>query len=90
MLKYELTIEGHRVVALIDQFGCELSRLYIDREFCDIYDPLIINPWKGEDEVAHGFFSPTWKSILRGPFLRADGEPALVEFQIGPNPTLLL
>jgi hypothetical protein len=39
MVKYMVTIEGHRVVALIDQFGLELSRLYIDGEFCDIYDP---------------------------------------------------
>jgi hypothetical protein len=37
MLKYVVTIEGHQVVALIDQFGLELSRLYIDEEFCDIY-----------------------------------------------------
>ena len=42
VLRYEATIEGHRVVALIDQFGLELSRLYIDREFCDIYDPSTI------------------------------------------------
>ena len=35
MLKYDVTIEGHKVVALIDQFGRELSRLYkIGRASC--------------------------------------------------------
>jgi hypothetical protein len=82
MIEYVVTIEGHRVVALIDQFGLELSRLYIDGEFCDIYDPSIINPWKGENDIWNGFWSPKWKTILRGPFLRPDGEPVLVEFQI--------
>jgi hypothetical protein len=81
MIKYEVTIEGHRVVALIDQFGRELSRLYIDEEFCDIYDPNVSNPWK-DDELGPGFWSPQWKTILRGPFLRPEGEPVLVEFQI--------
>ena len=81
MLKYVVTIEGHRVVALIDQFGPELSRLYIDGEFCDIYDPNDFNPWK-DDELWPGFFSPMWKTILRGPFVGADGEPVLIEFQI--------
>ena len=47
MLKYAVTIEGHRVVALIDQFGLELSHFYIDGEFCDIYDPFIYNPVEG-------------------------------------------
>jgi hypothetical protein len=81
MFTYVVTIEGHRVVALIDQFGVELSRFYIDGEFCDTYDPNVVNPWK-DDELCHGFWSPTWKTILRGPIIRADGEPALVEFQI--------
>ena len=81
MLKYVVTIEGHQVVALIDQFGHQLSQLYIDEEFCDIYDPFISNPWK-DDELGPGFWSPQWKTILRGPFLRPDGKPALVEFQI--------
>jgi hypothetical protein len=81
MVKYVVTIEGHQVVALIDQFGFERSRLYIDGEFCDIYDPFIYNPWK-DDPLWPGLCSPTWKTILRGPFLREDGEPVLVEFQI--------
>jgi hypothetical protein len=81
-LKYEVTIEGHQVVALIDPFGRELSRLYIDEEFCDVYDPNAYNPWK-DDGLWRGFHSPgSWKTILRGPIIRADGEPALVEFQI--------
>jgi hypothetical protein len=29
MLKYVVSIESHRVEALIDQFGLELSRFYI-------------------------------------------------------------
>ena len=82
MAKYVVTIEGHRVAALIDQFGFELSRLYIDGEFCDTYDPFVLNPWKGDNDLWNGFYSPTWKTILRGPFLRTDGEPVLVEFQI--------
>lgn len=63
MLKYDVTIDGHRVMALIDQFGQQLSRLYIDGEFCDIYDPFNYNPWK-DDELWRGFHSPTWKTIL--------------------------
>jgi hypothetical protein len=81
MLKYFVTIEGHRVEALIDQFGFELCRFYIDEEFCDTYDPNIYNPWK-DDELWPGLYSPKWKTILRGPIIREDGEPALVEFQI--------
>jgi hypothetical protein len=82
MIEYVVTIEGHRVVALIDQFGRELSRFYIDGELCDTYDPNVFNPWK-DDELWRGFHSPgTWKTILRGPIIREDGEPALVEFQI--------
>jgi hypothetical protein len=76
-----VTIEGHRVVALIDQFGVELSRLYIDGEFCDTYDANAYNPWK-DDELWPGIWSPEWKTILRGPIVRRDGEIALVEFQI--------
>ena len=82
MIEYVVTIEGHQVVALIDQFGFEPSRVYIDGEFCDIYDPSIINPWKGDNDLWNGFWSPKWKTILRGPFLGPDGEPVLVEFQI--------
>ena len=63
MLKYVVTIEGHQVVALIDQFGRELSRLYIDRKFCDIYNPNAYNPWK-DDPLWHGFHSP--KAIAHG------------------------
>jgi hypothetical protein len=81
MLKYVVTIEGHRVEALIDQFGFELSRFYIDGEFCDTYDPNTYNPWK-DDELWPGLCSPEWKTILRGPIIGEDGEPALVEFQI--------
>jgi hypothetical protein len=82
MIEYVVTIEGHQVVALIDQFGFELSRLYIDGEFCDIYDPNVFNPWKEDNPLWPGFYSPKWKTILRGPFLGPDGEPVLVEFQI--------
>jgi hypothetical protein len=82
MIEYVVTIEGHQVVALIDQHGFEVSRFYIDGEFCDIYDPSLCNPWKEDTLAWHGFCSPTWKTILRGPFLGADGEPVLVEFQI--------
>jgi len=37
MFEYIVTIEAHRIVALIDQFGVELSRFYIDGELCDTY-----------------------------------------------------
>jgi hypothetical protein len=81
MLKYVVTIEGHRVEALIDQFGFELSRFSIDGECCDTYDAKAYNPWK-DDVLWPGLCSPRWKTILRGPIIREDGEPALVEFQI--------
>jgi hypothetical protein len=53
MFEYIVTIEGHRIVALIDQFGVELSRFYIDGELCDTYDADNFNPWK-DDELWPG------------------------------------
>lgn len=81
MFEYIVTIESHRIVALIEQFGLDLCRFYIDGVLCDTYDADNFNPWK-DDELWPGLCSPRWKTILRGPIIRADGVPALVEFQI--------
>jgi hypothetical protein len=80
MFEYVVTIEGHRVVVRLQNFGP--SHLYIDDELRDTYTPDGYNPWETYNLFGEGLFALKWKTILRESIVRTDGQEALVEFQI--------
>jgi hypothetical protein len=80
VFEFFVAIEGHWVIAQVASVG--LSRLYIDGKWRDTYNPDPFNLWGRYHLFEPGLFALEWRTILCGAIIRADGQQALIEFQI--------
>jgi hypothetical protein len=80
VFEFFVAIEGHWVITQVANVG--LSHLYIDNEWRDTYNPDPCNLWGPYNLFEPGLFALEWRTILCGSIIRADGQQALIEFQI--------
>ena len=83
MYEYFVAVEGHLVVAQITNFGP--CHLYIDDALRDTYHPEASNLGGQYNLLEPGLFARDWRTILCGSIIPADGDQALIEFQIRSN-----
>jgi hypothetical protein len=80
VFEFSVAIESHWVIAQVANVG--RSHLYIDHEWRDTYNPDPCNLWGPYNLFEPGLFALEWRTILCDSIIRADGQQALIEFQI--------